>query len=152
MTDFAKDNESTHLHPPVAGMVERVWWLDHSKPEDRPDPLSPMAKSYSNTYEVKMAIGLVRFLIRQNVYNLRDIVILTPYNGQLAAITQQLQGTCSVWLSDKDRESLINGGLLNAEDAKIGSKNNVNISDILRVGSIDSFQGICPFFHNKLFV
>lgn len=132
-------------------MVERVWWLDHSKQEDRPDPLSPMAKSYSNIHEVKMAIGLVRFLIRQNVYDLRDIAVLTPYNGQLAAITKNLKGTCSVWLSDKDREGLINEGLLSAEDAKVGSKNDVNISDLLRVGSIDSFQGIYPpFLKEKL--
>ncbi len=69
-------------------MVERVWWLDHQKPEDRPDPPSVLAKSYSNSFEVEMAIGLVKYLINTNEYDFNDIAILTPYNGQLAALTQ----------------------------------------------------------------
>lgn len=129
-------------------MVERMWWLDHTKPEDQPN-LSENSKSFVNTHEIKMAVGLVHYLIKQNVYNLRDIAILTPYNGQLAALTKSLSGTCSVWLSDKDRESLIGSGHLSAEEAKIGSKNDVDISNLLRLGSIDSFQGISLSFMIK---
>lgn len=122
-------------------MVERLWWLDHRKPEDRPDPRSPMAKSYSNAFEVEMVISLVRYLVNTNEYDFNDIAILTPYNGQLAAFTQRLSDTCSVWLSDQDRENLIKGGFLTEEDAQFGMKADVAVSSMLRLATIDNFQG-----------
>lgn len=122
-------------------MVERLWWLDHRKPEDRPDPRSAMAKSYSNAFEVEMVLGLVRYLVNTNEYDFNDIAILTPYNGQLAAFTQRLSDTCSVWLSDKDRESLIKGGFLTEEHAQFGMKADVAVSSMLRLATIDNFQG-----------
>ncbi|MCJ1462198.1 hypothetical protein MMC07_000798 [Pseudocyphellaria aurata] len=138
---FLQDHESTHNHPPVAGMVESLWWFDHQKPEDRSNPCSPMSKSYSNSFEVDMTIGLVHYLVNTNEYDFNDIAILTPYNGQLAALTQRLRGTCSVWLSEKDRTNLIDTGLLTREEDKFGKKADVGMSSMLRLATIDNFQG-----------
>ncbi len=88
-----------------------------------------------------MAIELVKYLVNTNEYDFNDIAILTPYNGQLAAFTQQLSATCSVWLSDEDRENLIGDGLLTEEEAKFGNKADVSMSSMLRLATIDNFQG-----------
>lgn len=122
-------------------MVERLWWLDHQKPEDYPDPHSAMAKSFSNSFEVDMAIGLVKYLVNSNEFDFKDIAILTPYNGQLAAFTRKLSDTCSVWLSEKDRATLINEGLLTEEEGKFGKKAEIGMSSMLRLATIDNFQG-----------
>jgi len=134
-----QDHESTYQHPPVAGMTDRVWWFDHQQPEDRPDHGSPMSKSYSNSFEVEMICGLVQYLVNSNEYDFGDIAVLTPYNGQLAALTSRLSMTCSIMLSEKDRETLHGLGLL--EESHRGSKTDVDMKTMLRLASIDSFQG-----------
>ena len=122
-------------------MLDRVWWLDHQIPEDIPDSSSSMAKSFSNSYEVEMVVGLVEYLMNSNEYSYQDITILTPYNGQLAAFTHRLKGTCSLWLSEKDRESLIMEGLLAPEEVPCGVKTEVGLGSMLRLATIDNFQG-----------
>ena len=109
--------------------------------EDTPDAGSSMAKSFSNAYEVEMVVGLVEYLINSNEYNYQDITILTPYNGQLAAFTHRLSGTCSLWLSEKDRESLLLEGLLEATEVPLGVKTDIGLASMLRLATIDNFQG-----------
>ena len=138
---YLLDHESTNDHKTVAGMSNRIWWLDHSIPEDVPDPRSATAKSFSNAFEVEMVTGLVEYLIKSNEYDLRDITILTPYNGQLAAFTRRLVGTCSLWLTEKDRNALLDEGLLDSEIGVTGTKTEVGLTDILRLATIDNFQG-----------
>ena len=110
-------------------------------PEDTPNPGSSMAKSFSNAYEVEMVVGLVEYLINSNEYDYQDITILTPYNGQLAAFTHRLSGTCSLWLSDKDRESLLLEGLLGPEEVPFGARTDIGLASMLRLATIDNFQG-----------
>ena len=109
-----------------------------------------------------MVAGLVFYLVNSNEYSklqlqnnlcnisllnpdqdYQDITILTPYNGQLAAFTQRLKGTCSLWLSEKDRESLIDDGLLDPEETPCTPKVKVEIGlgSMLRLATIDNFQG-----------
>lgn len=60
----------------------------------------------------------------------------TPYNGQLAAFTLRLKSTCSVWLSEKDRETLINDGFLSPEEARAGVKAEVDLLNMLRIATM----------------
>ena len=122
-------------------MLDRVWWLDHQMPEDTQHFGSSTAKSFSNAYEVEMVVGLVEYLINSNEYSYKDITILTPYNGQLAAFTERLRGKCSLWLSEKDRESLILEGLLEPEEVPFGVKTDIDLASMLRLATIDNFQG-----------
>ena len=138
---YLQDHESTHLRSSVPVMVDRVWWLDHQMPEDTPDPRSSKATSFSNTFEVEMVAGLVEHLVKSNEYNYKDITILTPYNGQLAALTDRFCGTFSFWLSDQDRDALIDEGLLDLETAFMGGKSEVPMSSMLKLATIDNFQG-----------
>ena len=111
-------------------------------PEDAPDlRSSSTAKSFSNAYEVEMVVGLVEYLINSNEYDYQDITILTPYNGQLAAFTHRLSGTCSLWLSEKDRESLLLEGLLEPVGVPCGAKTDIGLASMLRLATIDNFQG-----------
>lgn len=122
-------------------MLDRVWWLDHQMPEDTPEAGSSMAKSFSNAYEVDMIVGMVEYLIKSNEYGYKDITILTPYNGQLAAFARRLSGHCSLWLSEKDRDSLVLDGLLEPDEASFGAKVDVDLASMLRLATIDNFQG-----------
>lgn len=138
---YLEDHGCTLDRTPVPVMTDRIWWLDHQMPEDIPDPRSPMAKSFSNAYEIEMVAGLVEHLVKSNEYDFRDIAVLTPYNGQLAAFTERFSGTCSLWLSEKDREALIDQQLLNPEDLMMGNKTDIQISSMLKLATIDNFQG-----------
>lgn len=138
---YLEDHESTRQHAPVAGMTDRVWWLNHSRLEDKRDSRSAMPTSFSNAYEVEMVVGLVEYLVNSNEYNLKDITVLTPYNGQLAAFTERLTGTCSLWLSDKDRATLLEEEVLKNEDGLQGSKTDVELANVLKLATIDNFQG-----------
>ncbi|MCJ1476027.1 hypothetical protein MMC13_004691 [Lambiella insularis] len=140
--EYLVDHESTKKNPPVVGMASRTYWLDHHQPEDRPDPRSPMSNSHSNRFEVEFCAALVKYLLERNGYSLGEIVILTPYNGQLAALYSRLQDTCLISLTDKDRDALDDLGLLPIPDKKTGSaKTSVGLSSMLRIVTVDNFQG-----------
>ena len=136
---YLQDHPDTILHPSTNGIAERMFWIDHRMPEADP---SAASKSHINPYEVEMVTGMIRYLIRAGAYSLGDIAILTPYNGQLAALHGSLKATCSIWLSEKDRKALLDDGLLEDTEAdRPRSKDQVSMSDLLRVATVDSFQG-----------
>ena len=128
-------------------MAERLWWLDHQHPESRPDPRSEYAASYCNEFEVEMIHGLVQYLVNTNEYSFGDIAVLTPYNGQLVALNERLSTTCSIWLSQKDRDTLEELSALPGNDVdfideeKPNSKSTFEMSSMLRLATIDNFQG-----------
>ncbi len=94
-----------------------------------------------------MIFGLVHYLVHTNEYNFGDIAVLTPYNGQLEALSQRLRGTCSIWLIDKDKEKLRDlqtpdGYELDEElNEDIDGKITFDMSNMLRLATIDNFQG-----------
>lgn len=67
-------------------MVDRLYWLNHQQPEDRPDPRSSMAKSFSNAFEVEMVAELVQYLVRGNSYGLGDIAVLVRILSTLSQL------------------------------------------------------------------
>ena len=73
---YLTDHPSTLLHPSVAGLSHRMYWLDHRVPEDQSVASVGSSKSFSNAYEADMVGGLVRYLVNGNAYGLRDIVVL----------------------------------------------------------------------------
>lgn len=83
----------------------------------------------------------MEFLVSSNEYDFKDITVLTPYNGQLAAFNRRLDGLCSLWLSEKDRDSLVEEGLLALEDAQKRMQVDVALGNMLKLATIDNFQG-----------
>ena len=149
LTSFylVQDGENTKKYPAVAGMADRLWWLDHKQPESRPDPRSEFATSYVNSFEVDMVHGLVQYLVNTNEYSFGDIAVLTPYNGQLAALNERLSSTCSIWLSKKDKDILDAMTTLPRDDWDMSDgeepegKTTFEMSSMLRLATIDNFQG-----------
>ncbi|KAL9619933.1 MAG: hypothetical protein Q9160_005490 [Pyrenula sp. 1 TL-2023] len=131
------DHSLTQAHPPTDGLEERMFWFDHGWPETSPEDSS--TKSYYNEFEADMIFGMVKYLLRGGAYELRDIVILTPYKGQLALLKKKLSTVCSVWLHPKDRQTLIDDGLL--EETSDQEREQLAPSDLLRLSTVDNFQG-----------
>ncbi|MCJ1307438.1 hypothetical protein MMC25_001084 [Agyrium rufum] len=140
--DYLVDHESTRSHPEVAGMSDRMYWFDHCVPEDPPCPGTALAGSSSNEFEVDMTVALVKYLSSTGAYGLGDIAIVTAYNRQLARLTLRLQRECNVkvWLSETDKELLIDRGILD-EEALSTSEQDIGLHNMLRVATIDGFQG-----------
>ena len=67
-------------------MARRLFWLDHTYPEDGSLPEMDNTTSHSNDFEVGMVTALVSHLVRQGVYRPDDLAVLTPYLGQLQKI------------------------------------------------------------------
>jgi len=140
---YLTDHESTLTHPPISGLNDRLYWYNHHQPESRPDPKSSFAKSHTNRFEIEFCASMVRYLIERNGYKMGDIVIITPYNGQLAALAVRLGQNCTIRLTDTDRDKLLDEGLLKQSDINPGtSEGSVLLSDMLRIASVDSFQGM----------
>ena len=135
---YLQDAESTYDHPSTAGLEERVFWLDHRVPELEDTGVS---KSHVNRHEAEMIQGLVGYLLKTNSYSPGDIAVLTPYSGQLAALHNYLGGACKLWLSEKDRELLLDEDLLDLDELTPRKKDEVAMSELLRVTTVDNFQG-----------
>lgn len=135
---FLKDHESTHDRPQVHGLNKRMFWWDHRVPElETSDDL----KSHANVHEVEMVAALVEYLLKGGNYAQGEIAVLTPYSGQLAQLVRFLSTTCNVWLNDKDRQELLAQELLDlGEDGRV-CKDEIAMSDMLRLTTVDNFQG-----------
>jgi len=79
-----EDHPSVCKYPEVDGMRKRLFWLDHEEKEDR-STNHELIRSFSksNSFEVEMVAAIVSHLVRQGTHSIADIVVLTPYLGQL---------------------------------------------------------------------
>lgn len=135
---YLQDHDATDMHPQPKGISSRLFWLDHRMPE----MIEPeVSSSVFNPYEVELVKSLVRYLLRGSGYSYGDIAVLTPYAAQLSKIHDALQSTCSMWLSDKDREMLIDNEQLHEDHEDATGKIEVEMGDMLRIATVDNFQG-----------
>ena len=134
---YLKDHASTLQREPTHGIANRMFWWDHRVPELQADDL----KSHANAHEVEMVASMVEHLLRGGAYSQGEIAVLTPYAGQLLKLYERLATTCDIWLSDKDRENLLDEEVLALGEEGRASKDEVAISDMLRVATVDNFQG-----------
>ena len=88
-----------------------------------------------------MTVGLVQYLLRFGNYRPGDIAVVSPYNRHLFVLFSKLRETCKVWLSEQDRETLIDRGALPGDFSIGHSQTDIQLKDMLEVSSIDSFQG-----------
>ncbi|KAG6328790.1 hypothetical protein ID866_10299, partial [Astraeus odoratus] len=132
------DAPKTQGRENIRGLQKNVVFIDHRKPEDddkrisdRADGGSPSSKQ--NSFEVKMVLRIVRFLAQQG-YGSDNIVILTPYLGQLSMLRDALKNETDPILNDLDSNDLARAGLL--QDA-----NQKNKKTRIRLATIDNYQG-----------
>ncbi|KAH6691792.1 hypothetical protein BKA61DRAFT_499935, partial [Leptodontidium sp. MPI-SDFR-AT-0119] len=60
--------------------------------------------SYSNLWKSNLHMPLVRHIVRQGTYKSSDIVVLTPYTGQLQKLRAKVRNECGIVLNERDQE------------------------------------------------
>jgi hypothetical protein len=127
------DAASTRGRDDIRGLQDNIIFVNHALPEDnepkvsdRSDPGSPTSKE--NSYEVGMVLKIVRYLAQQG-YGTDDIVVLTPYLGQLYKLREALKKDNDPVLNDLDSYDLVRAGLLSPDDAK-ASKRQIRLATI----------------------
>lgn len=94
-----EDHPKVASHPPLKGLATRLVFIDHQHPELQEEKgshatwsaglLGTESQSKVNRHEVGMAVAVVRYLLQQG-YRPDQLVVLTPYLGQLQAIQREL--------------------------------------------------------------
>lgn len=133
-----EDAEKTQGRPDLRGFQSNVVFVSHSRPElnavkisDRRDGGANSSKE--NLYEAEMVLKCVRYLGQQG-YGTEDIVVLTPYLGQLFLLVNTLSKENDPILNDLDSHELIQAGLITPASANISKRK-------LRISTIDNYQG-----------
>ncbi|KAJ3362658.1 hypothetical protein GGF32_005680 [Allomyces javanicus] len=147
------DGQGTDGRERVRGVEKDVFFVAHTHAQDHgaQEAFSPTS-SHSNAFEVEMIVALVQYLLRQG-YRTDQLVVLTPYVGQLLKIRAALAKLNHLTvLSERDEQLL----LLNADEDDVldvatssgaggaGKKVAVkeeNLRQCIRVSSIDNYQG-----------
>ncbi|TQV90192.1 NF-X1 finger and helicase domain-containing protein [Cordyceps javanica] len=144
-----QDHPSTCDLPDVVGMRKNLFWLDHSHLEAG-ESAEMHHQSHSNDWEVGLVHALVRHIVRQGVYSSSDIAVLTPYTGQLQKLRASMRNDFEVILSDRDQDALNRDGIDSEEPdsqaeapsvQRKGALAKKKLSDLLRVATVDNFQG-----------
>lgn len=128
-----EDDPKTNLRDPIRGVGDRVVFVNHSHPEEQNEKLvdrrDPGVKaSKENMFEAQMVLKIVKYLAQQG-YKTNNLVVLTPYLGQLRLLRDMLMDEIDPLLSDLDAHELIQAGLLNRAAANVG-KAQLRISTI----------------------
>ena len=130
------DAPTTYQRPDIRGVQSNVIFVDHSHPEDDDSLIADRAddgtkkSSKQNTYEVQIVLKIVRYLAQQG-YKSDDIVILTPYLGQLRQLRDALRDDNDPVLNDLDSLDLARAGLsLSAPPALKAKKNQIHLATI----------------------
>lgn len=110
------DASKTCGRPNLRGVQDNIVFVDHSQPEedskqlaDRPDIDSKSSKQ--NMFEVKMVLKIVRYLVQQG-YKTEELVVLTPYLGQLQKLQKVLSEEADPVLNELDMNELIRAGVI----------------------------------------
>lgn len=120
-----EDGPKTTGRKSLCGLEDRVIFINHTYPElhnekiaDRRDQGSKSSKE--NQFEAEMVLKTVRYLAQQG-YGTKNMVVLTPYLGQLRLVRDLLLHDVDPLLSDLDSHELIKAGLKTQAAAKMDS-------------------------------
>ncbi|KAJ3507971.1 hypothetical protein NLJ89_g6009 [Agrocybe chaxingu] len=132
------DAPKTQNRPNLRGVQDNIVFIDHDHPEDENKQLadrSDMASTSSkqNSYEAIMILKIVKYLAQQG-YGTDQLVVLTPYLGQLHKLREFLKKDNDPILNDLDSHELVKAGLMDPSTAK-------NQKRPIRLATIDNYQG-----------
>lgn len=122
-----RDGPGTSRRPEIRGLQDRVVFLNHARHEDadrqlhdRRDP--GMKESKKNMFEAEMVLRCVRYFAQQG-YGSEQMVVLTPYLGQLRVLQELLRRNHhDPTLSEMDKAELIRAGLVSEAAAQVDKK------------------------------
>lgn len=135
-----RDDPKTLSRAKPKGLVGRVSFISHSHAEAQASEIIDkrdvgFTASKRNLFEAQMVLKLVRYLSQQG-YKTSNIVVLTPYLGQLRLLRDQLAADSDPILNDMDSHELIRAGLITAAAGKVKTgTGRVRLSTIGKVSS-----------------
>ncbi|KAF8553242.1 P-loop containing nucleoside triphosphate hydrolase protein [Imleria badia] len=134
------DAPSTSERPDVRGVYSNVIFVDHNYPEDDDSLIGDRGdggttSSKQNTYEARMVLKIVRYLSQQG-YKSENIVILTPYLGQLRQLRDALKWDNDLILNDLDSLDLARAGISTSAPFESRAK-----KGRIHLATIDNYQG-----------
>ncbi|KAG8908691.1 hypothetical protein FRC01_007295 [Tulasnella sp. 417] len=123
-----KDHDLVQATPPIRGMAQDVFFLDHRHAEDGGGEESV---SKTNTYEAEMIKDLVLYFLRQGKYTKAgDIVVLCAYLGQLAKVRKLLSREVATMIDERDAVELLDyDNEADAEEILADSTDQVHVSE-----------------------
>ncbi|KAK0188469.1 P-loop containing nucleoside triphosphate hydrolase protein [Armillaria mellea] len=132
------DAPKTQNRPRLRGIRDEIVFINHSHPEDNNLHIADgrdlgSKTSKQNMYEARMVLKIVKYLAQQG-YKTNEMVVLTPYLGQLNMLQHELREDTDPVLNDLDSHDLIRAGLLTPGAAKLTNRP-------LRLATIDNYQG-----------
>ncbi len=95
-----------------------------------------------NTYEVKMVVEIVRYLVNNGYTEPKDIAVLIPYLGQIIKIRGVLEKSFAVIIDERDAKEIAEFEVQDDEndyEASFATKKSLNQQIILK--TVDNFQG-----------
>nr|XP_018911146.1 PREDICTED: uncharacterized protein LOC109039891 [Bemisia tabaci]XP_018911147.1 PREDICTED: uncharacterized protein LOC109039891 [Bemisia tabaci] len=133
-----KDAKDTEGRPNLRGFTDNIIFVNHSELETELTGFrelcdSTATSSKQNRFEANMTLKCVRYLGQQG-YRSDEIVVLTPYLGQLRLLYDVLKAFNDPVLNDLDSHDLVRAGLMPDASAQISKPG-------LRISTIDNFQG-----------
>jgi len=108
------DAPKTLNRPDLRGFSNNVIFVDHKHPEDTasedPETVNLIA-SKRNTFEAEMAFNTVKYLLQQG-YPASDLVVLTPYLGQVKKSQEVFSREFDAVLSNSDIQRMEQNGII----------------------------------------
>eukprot|EP00834_Sanchytrium_tribonematis_P005090 NODE_287_length_10726_cov_0.240614.p1 type:complete len:1727 gc:universal NODE_287_length_10726_cov_0.240614:1929-7109(+) len=133
-----KDAPKTKNRANLMGCLSNIIFVHHENLETSSEGSESASKT--NAREIDLILGILKYLI-QNGYKTSQIVILTPYLAQLAAIRNQLSIFYKTIVSDMDSVDLARFQLDSSQDASQISSLQSRKLDEIRAATVDNFQG-----------
>ena len=142
-----EDHPSVLNREHIRGINRDVVFINHNQPESGDDDDATLGtSSKTNLHEAEMVVAIVRYL-RQQGYDPGDLVVLTPYLGQLALIQKTLAHTkIGVSLGDQDKAELLRqdvrrNGKKSPSPLRIDfDEGSLSSAGTVRVATIDNYQ------------
>lgn len=139
-----QDHQSVLGRENIKGIASVVAFVCHRELESGDEDRAALGTSSKiNLFEVEMVALTTRYLLWQG-YAPSDIVILTPYLGQLAQIQKALvHNKIGVEVGDFDRAELARSDfdLANVHDSNTAEKGVASVRSSVRVATVDNYQG-----------
>ncbi|CAK9210253.1 unnamed protein product [Sphagnum troendelagicum] len=135
-----RDSQKVKDYPQLKGVSKNLVFIDHEYPEGEDTGIQQASEdglSKQNNHEAKMIPKLVHYMLQQG-YKTHQLVVLTPYLGQLRVIRAALAHFKAV-LNDKDADDLsqFEQDPISADGAVENGAAKLSI----RLATIDNYQG-----------
>jgi hypothetical protein len=143
------DGPNTANRPTILGLQDRVVFINHGKQEesnskmrDTLDQTAPSSKT--NLFEAEMLLRCIKYFAQQG-YGPNQMVVLTPYLGQLRALRALLQDSHhNSKISERDRLELLKAGLLDLSAAQPTATANSTPLRISTIGRLRCSKDMFP--------